>query len=496
MDKKTKKSRIAVVTLIQEGAVKVGGEFAMLFPYVEQVIKAAESVKEKITVIPYVISPKPNPIEKLSRVEELKEKMFETNKGRMILVSNGADGPYENPWNWEKYGFETNKVLIKLVKDDKIDSVIIMAHGFASIPAVLDIIPAMEEGAFESKPISVYYITHSSFEEHKDNRPQRRILEREIQNHAKMIAISPYMSNHLEEIGMIKRNEDAIPLYNALPEKGWFSTKVPKEDTLQLLKDRNQKVNSGPFYGNPLPINQILDGKIELVLYFGRAQKYVKGTDAIIACARNDSKRHYLLICSGSEDELSWHKKLIDGLDNITIAWEHNSKLVLGTVQLTEKDPKARIYALFLSRREPMGLVSRELVLMQDKGSVLPIVSNSCGFEDEWQSKFGFVVTNPCFCEEDELNRKSNSELSSLSDIFVHNDCIKNTLNALDKMSTLSIEELRKRVKKYSEAVKKNYSQDRYWTFYLQAISVIKPEMKEYIENMIKTNGLSKIPNV
>ena len=340
MNQETKKPRIAIVTLIQEGAIKVGGEFAMLFPYVEQVIKTAETVKEKITIIPYVISPEPKPVEKLARVEELKEQMFETNKGKMILVSNGADGPYENPWNWEKYGYETNKALIKLVKDDKIDAIIIMAHGFASIPAVLNIAPAKEEGAFENKPISVYYITHSSFEEHKDNRPQRRILEREIQNHAKMIAISPYMSNHLEEIKMVKRKEDTIPLYNALPEKGWFSTKISKEETLELLKERNQKVNSGPFYGNPLPIEQILDGKIELVLYFGRAQKYVKGTDAIITCARNNPQRHYFLICSGSNDELLWHKKLIEGLSNVTIAWEHNSKLVLGTVQLTENNRK------------------------------------------------------------------------------------------------------------------------------------------------------------
>jgi len=33
----SKKPKIAIITLIQEGVVKVGGEHAMLFPYVEQI---------------------------------------------------------------------------------------------------------------------------------------------------------------------------------------------------------------------------------------------------------------------------------------------------------------------------------------------------------------------------------------------------------------------------------------------------------------------------
>ena len=66
-DKKTN-PRIAVITLIQEGAVKVGGEHAMLFPYVEQVLKTAETIREKLEIIPYVISPRPKKLEKLARV--------------------------------------------------------------------------------------------------------------------------------------------------------------------------------------------------------------------------------------------------------------------------------------------------------------------------------------------------------------------------------------------------------------------------------------------
>ena len=98
MSSQTKsKPKIAIVTLIQEGAVKVGGEHAMLFPYVEQIIKTAETVKEDIEIIPYIISPRPKKLETLSQVESLKEKMMETNGGQMILVSNGAAGPYANP---------------------------------------------------------------------------------------------------------------------------------------------------------------------------------------------------------------------------------------------------------------------------------------------------------------------------------------------------------------------------------------------------------------
>ncbi|NHJ04380.1 MAG: hypothetical protein EAX90_06125 [Candidatus Heimdallarchaeota archaeon] len=496
MSEKNKIPRVAIVTLIQEGAIRVGGEHAMLFPYVEQILKAAETVKEKIAVIPYVISPRPKKYEKLDRVEELKEKMTQMNGGRMILVSNGAAGPYANPWNWEKYGHETNKALIKLVKEDSVDVIIVMAHGYASIPAVLDFIPSKEAGSFGNKTISNYYITHSTFDEHKDNRPQRRMLEREIQNHAKMIAISPYMAKHLEEIKLVKNEHDTVPLYNALPESGWFSNRISKEETLMMIKERNQKVNSGPFYGNQLPVEQILEGEKELVLYFGRAQKYVKGTDAVIACARNDPKRHYFLICSGSNEELHWHKELIKNLENVTISWEHNSKLVLGTVQLTEEESKARIYAVFLSRREPMGLVSRELVLMQKEGSVLPIVSSHCGFEDEWQKKFGFIATNPSLCEDDPIKIKTYSQLAKQSEIFVHDDCIKDTLKALDQMSNLSLEELRKRVQNYSQAVKINYSQNRYWSFYLQAIGKILPNFNNYIEELLKENKLNKIQNI
>ncbi|MGC9780772.1 MAG: hypothetical protein HZR80_16135 [Candidatus Heimdallarchaeota archaeon] len=495
-DNEKAKPRIAIITLIQEGAVKVGGEHAMLFPYVEQILKAAETSKEKLEIIPYVVSPRPKKLEKLARVEELKEKMNNTYGGQMILVSNGATGPYTNPWNWEKYGHEANKAILKLAKEKQLDGIIIMAHGFASIPGVLNLITSKENGLLGDIPVSCYYITHSSFDEHKDNRPQRRILEREIQNHAKMIAISPYMSNHLEEIGLVKSSNDTIPLYNALPEKGWFSSKVSKELTLEMLNERNSKVNQGPFFGVELPIEDILEGRKELVLYFGRAQKYVKGTDAVIACAKSDSKRHYMLICSGSQDELTWHKRLIKDTDNITMAWEHNSKLVLGVVQLTEDNPKARIYSLFLSRREPMGLVSREVVLMQDNGSVLPLVSDKCGFEDQWQKEFSFVVANPSSYEDDLTKQKSNSQLAKGNDIFIHDDCIRDTLDALDKLSNLTINELRKRVLGYKEAVKINYSQNRYWSFYLDAVGVNAPNIETYIENIIKKNNLEKIPNV
>lgn len=492
-----KKPKIAIVTLIQEGVVKVGGEHAMLFPYVEQAIKAAETVKDKIDVIPYVISPRPKKLENLARVEELKKKMNEMNDGEIILVSNGADGPYADPWNWEKYGYEANKTMINLVKKKNLAGLIIMAHGYSSIPAVLNLSTAKENNLFGKIPISCFYITHSSFDEHKDSRPQRRILEREIHNHAKMIAISPYMSQHLEDIALVESKKDTIPLYNALPEEGWFSNRIPKNETLELLRTRNETINSqGPFYGAKLPIDDILAGKKEMILYFGRAQKYVKGTDAVIACAAHDTNRHYFVICSGSEEELDWHKKLIKDLDNVTLAWEHNSKLVLGTVQLTENDDKVRIIALFLSRREPMGLVSRELVLMQDNGSVLPIVSDNCGFDDKWQREYSFVVTNPCVCEDDEIERNKNSTLKKTSDIFIHDSCIENTLEVLDKIGKMSIEEIRKRVQEYSEAVKKHYSQDRYWSFYLEAVSKVTPNYKNFIEQKVKENNLMRIPNI
>ncbi|NHJ32131.1 MAG: hypothetical protein FK732_04655, partial [Asgard group archaeon] len=408
----SEKPKIAIITLIQEGVIKVGGEHAMLFPYVEQIIKTAESVAEKIAIIPYVISPRPKKQEKLARVDELIEKMKQTNNGQMILVSNGAAGPYANPWNWEKYGHEANKAIIKIAKERNLSGIIVMAHGFSSIPTVLNMTASQENCLFNKIPIKSYFITHSSYDEHKDNRAQRRILEKEVQNHAKMIAISPYMSQHLEEIGLVKSSKDTIPLYNALPENGWFSNKVPKNVILSMLAERNEKAGAGPFYGSKLPIDEIVKGEKELVLYFGRAQKYVKGTDAVIACAKNDPKRHYMLICSGSQSELTWHKGMIEETNNVTLAWEHNSKLVLGTVQLSENNTNARIYSLFLSRREPMGLVSREVVLMQDDGSVLPIVSDQCGFDDDWQKEYSFVVANPSSCEEDPIKRKTNSQLA------------------------------------------------------------------------------------
>jgi len=492
----SEKPRIAIITLIQEGVVKVGGEHAMLFPYVEQIIKTAESVADKIEIIPYVISPRPKKQEKLTRVDELIEIMKQTNDGQMILVSNGAAGPYANPWNWEKYGHEANKVIIKLAKERKLNGIIIMAHGFASIPAVLNITTSQDNGSYKNIPIKCYYITHSSFDEHKDNRAQRRILEREVQNHAKMIAISPYMSNHLEQIGLVKSNEDTIPLYNALPEMGWFSNKVPKNVITEMLEERNEKIGSSPFYGSKLPIKMIVNGDKELVLYFGRAQKYVKGTDAVIACAKHDSKRHYLLICSGSNSELTWHKKMISGTTNVTLAWEHNSKLVLGTVQLTENNPNARIYSLFLSRREPMGLVSREVILMQENGSVLPIVSDQCGFDDEWQREFSFVVANPSSCEDDPIKRKTNSQLAKDNEIFIHDECIKATLQALDKLSEIPVSDLKNRVQKYHAAIKENYSQNRYWSFYMQAIGKIIPDLEQYIDENLKKNNLTTIPNV
>jgi hypothetical protein len=492
----SEKPRIAIITLIQEGVVKVGGEHAMLFPYVEQIIKTAEDVADKIEVIPYVISPRPKKQEKLARVEELIEKMKQTNEGQMILVSNGAAGPYANPWNWEKYGHETNKVIIKIAKERKLDGIVIMAHGYSSISAVLNITSSQENCLYNNIPINSYFITHSSYDEHKDNRAQRRILETEVQNHAKMIAISPYMSNHLEEIGLVKSSNDTIPLYNALPDKGWFSNKVSKNIIMEMLEERNEKVGLGPFYGSKLPINDIVSGKKELVLYFGRAQKYVKGTDAVIACAKNDTKRHYMLICSGSQSELDWHKTMIEETNNVTLAWEHNSKLVLGTVQLTENNPDARISALFLSRREPMGLVSREVVLMQENGSVLPIVSGQCGFDDQWQQEFSFVVSNPSSCEDNPIKRKTNSQLAKDNEIFIHDDCIKATLKALDGLSEIQVSELRTRVQQYKEAIKENYSQNRYWSFYLQAIEKMDPEFDSYIKEKLDNNNLATIPNV
>jgi hypothetical protein len=496
MSKSKSKLKIAVVTLIQEGAAKIGGEHAMLFPYVEQIIKAADTVKDRVTIIPYIISPKPDPIETLARVEALKKQMAETNGGKMILVSNGTSIPYENPWNWEKYGFEADKALVKLHAKEKFDGIIIMAHGFASIPVVLNLEVSKENGLFDNIPIYSYYITHSSYDEHKDIRPQRKLLELEIKNHAKMIAISPYMAQHLEDIDMVDKVTDTIPLYNALPAKGWFSTKIPLDEIIEMIKERNQKVNKGPFFGTKLPLEDILSGKKELVLYFGRAQKYVKGTDAVIACAKNDSKRHYMLICSGSDEELAWHKKLIADVSNITLAWEHNSKLVLGIVQISENSPDSRIYSLFLSRREPMGLVSREVILMQDNGAVLPIVSDSCGFDDQWQQQYSHVVSNPSTAEENTLEQNTNSQLPNDSDIFVHDNCIRGTLEALDALSKLTLDELRLRVSDYKKAIKQNYSQDRYWSFYLQVLVNMDENLKSYIDNKQKENNLSKVPNV
>ncbi len=496
MTENSGKQKIAIVTLIQEGAVKIGGEHAMLFPYVEQIIKAAETVKEKIELIPYVISPLPKELISLPTVETLKDKMAETNGGEMILVSNGADEPYKEPWNWEKYGFEANKALIELQSKNKFDGIIIMAHGFASIPVVLNMIASQENCSYGNIPIKSYYITHSSFDEHKDNRPQRRILEQEIHHHAKMIAISPHMANHLEDIKLIDNKNHTIPLYNALPEKGWFSIKVSLSEVIDLIEERNKTINKGPFYGTNLPLKEILDGKKELVLYFGRAQKYVKGTDAVIACAKNDFKRHYMLICSGSEEELDWHKNLIENISNVTLAWEHNSKLVLGIVQITENNPNSRIYSLFLSRREPMGLVSREVVLMQDEGAVLPIVSDNCGFDDQWQKEFSYVVTNPCYEEENKIAQCTNSKLTEKSEIFIHDNCVKDTLEALDKLSSLTLDELRKRVKDYRKSVEKYYSQDRYWAFYLQTLIQINENFKSFIELKLKENNLQTIPNV
>lgn len=496
MTEKTRKLKIAVVTLIQEGAAKIGGEHAMLYPYVEQIIKAADTVKEKVKLIPYVISPRPKILEVLPRVEKLKNQMTETNEGKLILVSNGADEPYEEPWNWEKYGFEANEALINLHSENKFDGIIIMAHGFASIPAILNMKASKENCSYGDIPIFSYYITHSSFDEHKDNRPQRRILEQEIHHHAKMIAISPYMSNHLEEIKLVDKKEQTIPLYNALPENGWFSTKVPLTEIINLIEERNKTTNKGPFFGSKLPLKEILAGDKELVLYFGRAQKYVKGTDAVIACAKNDSKRHYMLICSGSEEELDWHKLLIKNTSNITLAWEHNSRLVLGMVQITENNPNSRIYSLFLSRREPMGLVSREVVLMQDEGTVLPIVSDSCGFDDQWQQEYSYAVTNPSTKEENLIEQKINSKLTSNSEIFIHDKCIKGTLDALDSLSSLTLDELRKRVKDYRKAVEKNYSQNRYWAFYLQTLTHINEDLKSFIDTKLKENNLQTIPNV
>ena len=311
-----------------------------------------------------------------------------------------------------------------------------------------------------------------------------------------MIAISPYMANHLAEIKLIDASENTLPLYNALPDKGWFSNKIPHEVIIELLKERNSKINKGPFFGIELPLDTVLNGEKELVVYFGRAQKYVKGTDAVIAVARNDPKRHYMLICSGSSDELKWHKELIEGLDNVTLAWEHNSKLVLGIIQLTEWNANARIYAIFLSRREPMGLVSRELMLMQTEGSVVPIVSDHCGFEDEMQKTYGFIVTNPSLCEDDSETRKTNSQLSKQDEIFINDSCIKETLVALDSLSALSTEDLKERVKAYADAVKKFYTQNRYWAFYLQTIANVLPEYSNYIDKQLKENNLEKVTNV
>ena len=100
--------------------------------------------------------------------------------------------------------------MLKLFNQRKFDAIVIIGHGFASIPAILDMVASKDNGQYGKIPINCYYVTHSSFDEHKDNRPQRRILEREIQNHAKMIAISPYMSNHLEDLDLVKTKEETI----------------------------------------------------------------------------------------------------------------------------------------------------------------------------------------------------------------------------------------------------------------------------------------------
>ena len=489
------KPRIAIITLIQEGVVKVGGEHAMLFPYVEQAIKAAETVKDKIEVIPYVISPRPKKLEKLPRVEDLRAKLIATNNGAIILVSNGASGPYANPWNWEKFGHEAHKAILRLIREDNLQGIVVIAHGFASIPAVLNLIPSKNRGLLGKTKMVCYAITHSTFDEHKDDRPQRRLLEREISRHAGMIAISPYMASHLEEIAMVERKEKTIPLYNALPESGWFSNKVSESVILQLIEERNNQLNKGPFYGTKLPIDEILAGEKELVLYFGRAQKYVKGTDAVIACAKQDKKRHYLLICSGSNDELVWHKTLIKNLKNVTLAWEHNSQLVLGIVQLTEGREKMRITTLFLSRREPMGLVSREVILMQKEGSVLPVVADNCGFADPWQEEFSFLVTNPRTGEENQ-NISFTKLAQQGEELFISPQCIKETLAALDIISHLSTDELRKRVKGYAAKIRENYSQDRYWAFYLQTLIETNQELEKYITAKLSEYKLQKLPNI
>jgi hypothetical protein len=497
LTKKEQKPKIAVVTLIQEGAVKVGGEHAMMYPYVEQIIRAAETVKDELIVTPYIITPKPGELKEIPSVEKLKEEMAKCNQGKMILVSNGADEPYEHPWNWERYGYEANEAMISLVKDQNFDGLIIMAHGFASIPAILDFTVDYDNGKYGDIPVRSYYITHSSFAEHKDSRPQRRLLEKEVHNHAGMIAISTYMSKHLEEIGMVDDQGDTIPLYNALPEKGWFTKRVPRKQILALLKDRNASINEGPFYGSKLPIEDILSGEKELVLYFGRAQRYVKGTDAIIACAQEDPSRHYMVICSGNDDELQWHLDLIENLPNITLAWEHNSTLVLGMTQLTDNDPNVKIIALFLSRKEPMGLVSRELLLMQEKGSILPIVSGSCGFDDPWQREYSFVVTNPCFCEDiEEVQEIAYQQKTKAEKIFIHKDCVKETIDAINKISKMSQQERIKRVEEYAEAIRANYTQDRYWTFYLQTFQLLLPKYASKIEEQIQKNNLTKIESV
>lgn len=493
----SKKPKIAIITLIQEGAVKLGGEHAMMFPYVEQIIRSAELLANKIEIIPYIISPRPSESQNLSDVDNLIKKMKQTNNGKMILVSNGIGKPYGHPWNWEKYGYEAAQKMEELVEKEKLSAIIIMGHGFASIPAILNINMLQENNStsLNSIPILLYYITHSSFDEHKDSRVQRRLLEKEIQHHAKMIAISPYMSKHLEEIGMIDDKDKTIPLYNALPENGWYSRKVSPKVFGKMIEERNSNLGKGPFYGKSLPYKEIIAGKKELVVYFGRPQKYVKGTDAVLTCAQNDSNRHYFVICSGSDEELEWHKQLIKNLDNVTLAWEHNSTLVLGTIQLTEHFENARITALFLSRREPMGLVSREVILMQDNGAVLPIVSGNCGFEDPLQRKYSHIVTNPCECE-DIKDFQQEQKYETNSDLFINYNCVKETLQAIDKISNTPLTEIRERVANYKKEIKDYYSQKRYLSFYLQAITKIFPVLKHKVEDIFNDLKLKKIPNI
>ncbi|RLI65098.1 MAG: hypothetical protein DRO63_07015, partial [Candidatus Gerdarchaeota archaeon] len=67
---------------------------------------------------------------------------------------------------------------------------------------------------------------------------------------------------------------------------------------------------------------------------------------------------------------------------------------------------------------------------------------------------------------------------------------------ALDSLSKLPVEELQERVSKYKAAIKQVYNQNRYWSFYLQIIEKLIPEIVPIVDSIIEKNGLERLPNI